>query len=78
MLVYIDFETRSSVKPSVVGVHNYATHPTTAVTCMAFAIDDYPVEIWKATSGEDFPRKLFTHATIVAHNVPFERAILRE
>jgi DNA polymerase len=77
MLVYIDFETRSTVKPSVVGVYNYAEHPTTRVTCMAFAIDDYPVEIWKANSGEDFPGKLFTHAQIVAHNVPFEKNILR-
>ena len=78
MLVFIDFETRSAVKPGAVGVWNYAAHPSTRVTCMAYGIDDYPVEIRKANSGEDFPVKLFTHATIVAHNVPFERAILRE
>jgi DNA polymerase len=78
MLVYLDFETRSAVKPGVVGVWNYAAHPSTRASCMAFAIDDYPVEIWKAAANEDFPKKLFTHATLVAHNVPFERAILRE
>ena len=78
MLIFLDFETRSAVKPGAVGVWNYAAHPSTQATCMAFAIDDYPVEIWKANSGEDFPKKLFTHATLVAHNVPLERAILRE
>jgi DNA polymerase len=78
VLVYIDFETRSAADLKAVGVWNYAGHSSTQAACMAFAIDDYPVEIWTAASGEDFPRKLFTHALLVAHNVPFERAILRE
>lgn len=79
VLIYIDFETRSTVKPSVVGVYNYAEHPTTQISCMAWAIDDGEVMLWKANSGKDFPiTGLPPGATLVAHNVPFERSILRE
>ena len=78
MITYIDFETQSAAPLRKVGAYNYAAHPTTRALCMAYAIDNGPVEIWTAASGKDFPVKLFTRGVLVAHNVTFERNILKE
>lgn len=83
MLIYLDFETRSAVKPRVVGVHNYAAHPSTDVTCLGYAIDDGPVHLWTQAEETRAPfigmpiQGIPPGATFVAHNVPFERAILK-
>ncbi len=75
--IHIDFETRSTVDLKKTGVHVYAEHPTTDVWCMAWAIDDGPVQIWKM--GQPFPVDLsfemMEGATFIAHNAAFELAI---
>lgn len=67
---HIDFETYSTVDLKKTGVHAYAEHPTTGVHCMAWCIDDGPVELW--LPGDPFPFELAEADTIVAHNAAFE------
>lgn len=45
-VISMDFETRSAVDLRKTGVYPYAEHPTTDVWCLAWAIDDGPVELW--------------------------------
>ncbi len=45
MHVHLDFETRSEVDIRRCGAWVYATHPSTEVLCMAYAIDDGEVQI---------------------------------
>lgn len=81
--LHIDFETYSTADLRNVGMHAYAEHPDTGVWCMAWALDDGPVQLWKAWE-EYGPTSLpseFTQALadedvlIVAHNVGFELEI---
>jgi DNA polymerase bacteriophage-type len=73
-----DLETRSAVDLKAAGAHRYAADPTTEVLCIAYAVDDEPVQLW--TPGDPVPSE-FTEAasnpswTAVAHNDDFERAI---
>ncbi len=73
--LHIDFETRSDVDLMARGVYNYAESENTDILCMAYAIEDEPVKIWK--HGEKFPAELNTHledpeVLVYAHNAPFE------
>lgn len=77
---HIDFETRSTVDLPKTGVHVYASHPDTNVWCMAYAIDDGPIELW--TPGGDDMVDLHVHSLAqrddvvwMAHNAAFELAI---
>lgn len=45
MRVHLDFETRSAVDIYQVGAWLYAMHPSTEILCLAFAVDDEPVEL---------------------------------
>ena len=61
-----------------VGVYTYATHPTTGVRCVGYAIGDEPVEGW--IPGQPMPRTLARAARdpnciFVAHNAGFDRII---
>ena len=83
--IFIDFETRSRVDLRASGVTRYARDESTNVLCMAYAIDDGPVCIWKR--GQQLDYNLYTalcriHSTTCkgdvffhAHNAGFERAI---
>ena len=75
--IYIDFETRSRVDIRVTGAVRYAQDESTDVLCMAWAIDDGPVYLWKR--GEPFPLYLYDAiregCLFHAHNAGFERAI---
>lgn len=42
---YLDFETRSHLNIKNVGAYAYCAHPSTEILCMAWAVDDSPVEI---------------------------------
>jgi len=73
-----DFETRSELDLTVVGLHRYARHPSTDVWCMAWAIDDkMEPEIW--TPGMAPPPSVTQHVSdgkeFVAHNAPLELEI---
>lgn len=45
-MLHIDFETRSKVDLFKDGVYNYATDPSTEVTVMSIAFDNYKPEVW--------------------------------
>ncbi len=78
-MIYIDFETRSRCDIGDTGAWRYAEDPSTEVLCMAFAVNDLPVEIWYP--GEDMPKDLKYYIEygfkVEAHNAFFERAIWR-
>lgn len=77
--LHIDFETRSTVDLRKAGAHVYAESPTTDVWCMAWCLNDGPVNLWAA--GDCFPFgaeedvAILRGATVVAHNASFELAI---
>jgi DNA polymerase len=74
-IVILDIETRSTVDLRKVGVARYASHPGTDVWCVAFAVDDGPVQLW--LPGDPVPAAIATADVIVAHNAGFERAIFQ-
>lgn len=75
MNVSIDFETRSTIDLRQVGVYRYAEEPTTDVWCMAYKVEDEPVDIW--IEGEDPPEWVFYRGDprVFAWNAGFERTI---
>ena len=79
MKVYFDFETRSTADLRKTGAHVYAADPTTNVLCLAWAIDDGPVHIYRPFDGDLQPTVLFEAinqgATCYAHNAQFDRLI---
>lgn len=81
MRLHIDFETRSTVDLRRAGVYRYAEDPTTDVIVVCWALDEGPVHTW--FHHQQVPLDLMVHladdrVTLVAHNVGFERTILRE
>jgi len=74
---FVDFETRSAVDLTATGVYKYAVHHTTSILCMAWAIDDGPVEIW--SRGQPFPAQLreavLGGCEMHAWNASFERIL---
>ena len=77
MHCFVDFETRSAVDLTATGVYKYAVHHTTSILCMAWAIDDGPVEIW--SRGQPFPAQLreavLGGCEMHAWNASFERIL---
>jgi DNA polymerase len=71
--LHIDFETRSTCDLKKAGSYVYAADPTTDVWCMAYALDDGPVDLW--IPGQTFPLTLTPDTKIIAHNAAFELAI---
>jgi alpha-glutamyl/putrescinyl thymine pyrophosphorylase clade 1 len=79
-VLFVDVETRSTINLLDTGAHRYAAHPTTEVLCIAYAVDDGPMKIWRR--GEPVPQVFVDAARdprwrVVAHNAEFERAIMR-
>jgi DNA polymerase len=79
-VLHHDLETCSELAPDEVGAHRYATHSSTFVWCLAYAVDDELVQLW--TPGEPIPPEFIEAArnpnwTLVAHNDQFERLIFR-
>src|SRR5579885_290363 len=80
MCLYIDFETKSEADLEEVGLHNYATHKSTSVLMLAWAVGDEEPNIWEPPS--DMPERLRSmlldpKVDIVAYNSSFERYILK-
>lgn len=77
--IHIDFETRSACDLKKATTHAYALHASTDVWCMAYAIGDGDVKLWKM--GEPFPQDIldFVGSTsdyyFIAHNAHFELII---
>jgi DNA polymerase len=77
--LYLDFETRSTVDLKKVGLYVYAHHPTTKIVCFGLAVDEDPIFVY-SKEIELFDMLHLWHdpsVTIVAHNAPFEREMLR-
>ena len=76
-LLHLDFETRSALDLTEVGLTNYLKHPTTAVWCMAYAFNDEAVQLW--TPGEPIDELIYSHIyhgkKIVAHGAHFEMRV---
>jgi len=77
-MVILDFETRSPVDLKKCGSSVYARDLRTDVLCLAYKIDDRPVELWKP-SGLGDPHLLFEaireRHIFYPHNAGFERQI---
>jgi DNA polymerase bacteriophage-type len=77
-ILFRDFETRSFLDLSEVGVHRYMADESTQVLCCSFAADDGPVQLWMP--GKPPPEVWSTAAAdsnwlVVAHNDQFETAV---
>lgn len=80
--VYIDFETRSEIDIWKSGAYTYASHPSTKILCICYAVNDEPV---KLINQEEIvlgliPEELKAIAKdsdyyFAAHNAFFERMI---
>ena len=73
----IDFETCSVADLKRTGVHTYSEHPSTRVLCMAWALNDEKVEVWRI--GQPFPSRVLRHVAnmreVRAWNASFEITI---
>src|SRR3974377_13404 len=77
-VLYRDIETHSTLDLTDVGSWRYAGDPSTDIWCVAYAIDDGPVQVW--IPGQAIPEEFHVAARepdwlIVAHNDAFESAI---
>lgn len=84
MELHIDFETASEVEISGstgVGLHNYASHSSTRVLMLAWAVGDEEPQLWEPHLGpmpERLKKLLLDRdVTVVAFNSGFERNILK-
>jgi Toprim domain/CHC2 zinc finger len=75
-----DVETKSAISLHDCGSYIYAIDPSTAPLCMAFAIDDGDVQLWRSTEP---PPAVFLEISanpngwlLASHNWSFENAIL--
>ena len=77
-ILHRDFETRSTAVLKAVGSYRYATDSATEILCVAYAVDDDPVQLW--IPGNPVPPE-FTEAAhnprwvLAAHGDHFETAI---
>jgi DNA polymerase len=76
--LFWDVETRSTLNLPDVGAWRYASDPNTGVWCVAYAVDDNPVQTW--IPGQPIPDEFHIAARdpdwiVAAHNDAFERAI---
>lgn len=78
-ILYLDFETRSTIDLKARGADVYSRDPSTDILCMAWAVNDGPVEIWippRITAAlEEVLFMIRDGVTVVAHNAHFELAI---
>jgi DNA polymerase bacteriophage-type len=80
-ILHFDFETRSAADLEAVGAYQYASHPSSDVWCCAYSVDAGEVKLWRR--GDPVPKE-FVEATrnpewtFAAHNLAFERLIVRD
>ena len=78
--LFLDFETYSLADLTVIGLDNYAHHPSTGVSMLAWALDDEEPAVWLPHLGPmpDCLLELIHNPsiTIIAWNAQFEHAIL--
>jgi DNA polymerase len=73
-ILNIDLETFSTCDLRKAGAAAYARHRSTGVSCLAYAFDNDPVQIW--TPGQPFPKSIIEHVArggeVHAWNALFE------
>jgi DNA polymerase len=77
-VLFRDIESRSALNLAAAGAWRYAADPTTEVLCIAYAVDEGPIEIW--VPRQPIPEPFVIAARdpdwlVVAHNDQFETAI---
>lgn len=84
MNIYVDFESRSKADIWTCGAWEYSMHPSTEILCLAYAIDDGPVQLVDFTDSSSVRRlslpfggAIKEGAIFHAHNAYFERCIWR-
>lgn len=80
MNLWNDAETFSTLDLKAVGTYRYATHPTTELLLVSWAIDGGTVQEWSPAEGEPIPAELlaaYLNAdTRTAHNSAFDRNVI--
>lgn len=79
MIFFLDFETFSYADLKEVGSFRYTEEPTTEALCYALAVDDGPISLCIPDMEGiiRFPNDVPDDVIFVAHNIEFERNILR-
>jgi DNA polymerase len=78
----LDFETRSEIDLKKVGAIEYAKHPSTEIICLGWKVGKNDTELWVPSDKRSpLPHSFFRGSNdkeraMVAHNAPFEIAIL--
>ena len=80
-LLFLDFETRSTVDIAKCGSFKYVEDPSFDVLLLAYAWDDEPVKLVDFAQGETWPEDFLQglrdpDVTCIAHNCAFERAVI--
>lgn len=78
--LWIDTETYCDLDLKKVGLYKYVSHESFKIWCLAYAIDDNPVCIWKGNGPTPEQLKIaFEDKTvkIYAHNAEFEWQVLK-
>ena len=80
-LLFLDFETRSTVDIGKCGSFKYIEDPSFDVLLLAYAWDDEPVKLVDFAQGETWPEDFLQglrdpDVTCIAHNCAFERAVI--
>ena len=80
-LLFVDFETRSTVDIAKCGSFKYIADPSFDVLLLAYAWDDEPVTLVDFAQGETWPEDFLQglrdpDVTCIAHNCAFERAVI--
>ena len=77
-----DYETRSVLDLTAVGLSNYLAHPTTDAWCFSYRLGKEPVRRWNEGDPLDILFPLFTHIAnggiFKGHNVLFEIGVTNE
>lgn len=81
-LLYMDYETKSSVDIGDCGAFKYAESPDFRPLLLAYAFDDEPVQLWDFTISDGWPKDFLSalrdpSVTKIAWNSSFERIVTR-
>ena len=79
--LYIDFETYCDLDIKKVGLYKYVNHHSFHPWCLAWAIDDKDIQLWRYDNDRTFGMRLLEalnniNVKVYAHNAEFERAVL--
>lgn len=78
-MIHLDFESRSEVDIWECGAWAYSVHPSTEILCMAYAIDDGPVQLVEyeniSLQPDDLINEIKKGTLVAAYNALFEECM---